>query len=80
MVSIALVRPSAPLCVPTLRTSTHENEPFQFAACILIVGAAICAGSINNAMFLVGRVINGLGIGALVTVSTSSEHYQMLFC
>ena len=39
----------------------------QYAAMILIVGAAICAGSVDNAMFLVGRVINGLGIGALVT-------------
>ena len=39
----------------------------QIAAAILIVGAAICAGSVNNAMFMVGRVINGLGIGGLVT-------------
>lgn len=34
---------------------------------VLIVGAAICAGSINNGMFLAGRFINGLGIGALVS-------------
>jgi MFS family permease len=34
---------------------------------ILIVGAALCAGSVDNAMFLVGRLINGLGIGALVS-------------
>ena len=34
---------------------------------VLIIGAAICAGSVNNGMFLVGRFINGLGIGALVS-------------
>ena len=56
-----------------------RKRTIQFAACILIVGAAICAGSINNAMFLVGRVINGLGIGALVTVSFQSEYYRMSF-
>ncbi|KAK3715410.1 hypothetical protein LTR37_007138 [Vermiconidia calcicola] len=32
---------------------------------VLIVGAAICAASVNNGMFLAGRLINGLGIGAL---------------
>jgi hypothetical protein len=34
---------------------------------VLILGAALCAGSVNCAMFLVSRLINGLGIGALVT-------------
>lgn len=34
---------------------------------VLTIGAAICAGSVNNGMFMAGRVINGLGIGALVT-------------
>jgi MFS family permease len=34
---------------------------------VLIIGAALCAGSINTSMFIVGRLINGLGIGALVT-------------
>lgn len=34
---------------------------------ILVIGAAICAGAVNNGMFMAGRVINGFGIGALVT-------------
>jgi MFS family permease len=39
----------------------------QISAAILIVGAAICTAAVDNAMFLVGRLINGLGIGGLVT-------------
>jgi MFS family permease len=34
---------------------------------VLIIGAALCAGATNNAMFTIGRIINGLGIGSLVT-------------
>jgi MFS family permease len=34
---------------------------------VLIIGAAICTGSVNSGMFIAGRLINGLGIGALVT-------------
>ncbi|KAK4942906.1 hypothetical protein LTR10_017482 [Elasticomyces elasticus] len=44
-----------------------RKKTIQIAAAVLIVGAAICAGAVNNAMFLVGRLINGFGIGALVT-------------
>ena len=44
-----------------------RKRTIQFAAMILILGAAICAGSVNSGMFLAGRIINGLGIGALVT-------------
>jgi MFS family permease len=44
-----------------------RKRTIQGAAMVLIIGAALCAGSINSAMFLVGRLINGLGIGALVT-------------
>ena len=44
-----------------------RKRTIQVAAIILIIGAAICAGSINNGMFLAGRFINGLGIGALVS-------------
>jgi MFS family permease len=44
-----------------------RKHTIQGAALILIVGAALCAGADGKAMFLVGRVINGLGIGALVT-------------
>ncbi|KAJ7189343.1 general substrate transporter [Mycena pura] len=45
-----------------------RKRTIQFASIILIVGTAICAGSVNNGMFMAGRIINGLGIGALVTV------------
>lgn len=44
-----------------------RKRTIQLAAGVLVIGAAICAGSINNGMFLAGRLINGLGIGALVT-------------
>jgi MFS family permease len=44
-----------------------RKRTIQYAAAILIIGAAICAGSVDNAMFIVGRLINGFGIGALVT-------------
>jgi fucose permease len=33
----------------------------------MIIGAALCAGSVNVAMFLVARFIAGFGIGILVT-------------
>ncbi|KAJ6452943.1 arabinose-proton symporter [Mycena sanguinolenta] len=45
-----------------------RKRTIQFASIILIIGTAICAGSVNNGMFMAGRIINGLGIGALVTV------------
>lgn len=61
-----------------------RKKTIQWGAMILVVGAAICAGSVNNAMFLVGRVINGLGIGALVTaipmVSYFSRSRSVLSC
>lgn len=44
-----------------------RKKTIQIAAAVLIVGAALCAGAVDNAMFLVGRLINGFGIGALVT-------------
>ncbi|KAK6369935.1 hypothetical protein LTR64_005173 [Lithohypha guttulata] len=44
-----------------------RKRSIQGGALVLIIGAAICAGSINNGMFCAGRLINGLGIGALVT-------------
>jgi MFS family permease len=45
-----------------------RKRTIQFASIILIIGTTICAGSFNNGMFMAGRIINGLGIGALVTV------------
>lgn len=44
-----------------------RKRTIQWAAMVLTIGAAICAGSVNNGMFMAGRVINGFGIGALVT-------------
>jgi MFS family permease len=44
-----------------------RKRTIQYAAIVLVIGAAICAGSVNNGMFMAGRIINGLGIGALVT-------------
>ncbi|KIV90616.1 hypothetical protein PV10_07901 [Exophiala mesophila] len=44
-----------------------RKKTIQWSAIILSIGAGICAGSVNNAMFIVGRLINGFGIGALVT-------------
>lgn len=41
----------------------------QIGASILIVGAALCAGSVNVAMFMVARIIAGYGIGILTAVS-----------
>lgn len=41
----------------------------QFGALIQIIGGALCAGSINVAMFLAGRFIVGWAIGILYTVS-----------
>lgn len=40
----------------------------QIGAAILILGAALCAGSVNVAMFMVARIIAGLGIGILTCV------------
>lgn len=45
-----------------------RKRTIQYAAVVLVIGAAICAGSVNNGMFMAGRLINGFGIGALVTV------------
>lgn len=38
-----------------------RKRTIQGAALILIIGAALCAGANGNALFLVGRLINGLG-------------------
>ena len=41
----------------------------QLGAIVLIIGAILCAASVNVPMFMVARVIAGLGIGILITVS-----------
>lgn len=48
-----------------------RKKTIQGAAAVLILGAAICAGSVDVGMFLAGRLINGLGIGALVSRNLS---------
>ncbi len=39
----------------------------QFGALVLVIGAALCAGSVDVGMFLVARFIAGCGIGLLIT-------------
>jgi MFS family permease len=41
---------------------------FQFSACWHIVGAAICAGTVDQAMFLVGRSVTGVGTGMSLVI------------
>ncbi len=43
-----------------------RKRTIQGAAIVLCIGATLCAAAVNNGMFLAGRIINGLGIGALV--------------
>jgi MFS family permease len=57
-----------------------RKNTIQVAALILVIGAAICAGAVDNAMFLVGRVINGFGIGALVTAIPMCEAPLSISC
>jgi MFS family permease len=45
-----------------------RKRTLQGGCVILIIGGALCAGSINIAMFLVGRVIAGIGAGVLACV------------
>jgi MFS family permease len=45
-----------------------RKRSIQLGAFIMIIGAALCAGSVDVAMFLVARFIAGFGIGILVTV------------
>ncbi|KAK5044549.1 hypothetical protein LTR84_010673 [Exophiala bonariae] len=53
--------------VSYLADKYSRKHTIQLGAIILSIGAAICGGSVDNAMFLVGRLINGFGIGLLVT-------------
>lgn len=39
----------------------------QLGAIVMIIGAALCAGSVNMVMFLIARFIAGFGIGLLIT-------------
>lgn len=45
-----------------------RKHTIQLGAMILVLGAALCAGSTDVSMFLVARFIAGLGIGILTSV------------
>lgn len=45
----------------------------QMGCIFSIVGAALCAGSVNVAMFMVARIVAGWGVGMLITVGRSSD-------
>jgi MFS family permease len=51
----------------------------QIGAVIMSVGAALCAGSVDVAMFLVARFIAGWGIGIMVTVCLPSSNIGVKF-
>jgi MFS family permease len=44
-----------------------RKRSIQAGCVVMVVGAAITAGAVNPAMFIVGRLISGLGTGLLVT-------------
>ncbi|KAL9067482.1 MAG: hypothetical protein Q9157_006794 [Trypethelium eluteriae] len=44
-----------------------RKRNIQWGAVIVIVGGALCAGSVDVAMFIVSRFIAGFGIGMLIT-------------
>lgn len=47
--------------------SLGRKRNIQLGAVTLIVGAALCAGAVSMVMFLIARLVAGLGIGMLVT-------------
>ncbi|PGH03418.1 hypothetical protein AJ79_07384 [Helicocarpus griseus UAMH5409] len=44
-----------------------RKRSLQWGTFVMIIGAALCAGSVSMAMFLVSRFIAGVGIGILIT-------------
>ncbi|KAL9090501.1 MAG: hypothetical protein Q9165_005262 [Trypethelium subeluteriae] len=44
-----------------------RKRNIQWGAVIVIIGGALCAGSVDVAMFIVSRFIAGFGIGMLIT-------------
>ena len=44
-----------------------RKRSIQLGSLIMIIGAALCAGSVDMAMFLAARFIAGFGIGMLIT-------------
>ena len=55
------------LVVPWLLDRLGRRATIQVAAALAIVSAALQAGSVHIAMFLVGRFLNGMGVGMLDT-------------
>ncbi|KAK5091056.1 hypothetical protein LTR05_001236 [Lithohypha guttulata] len=51
-----------------LANKFSRKYAIQIGAAILVVGAALCAGSVNVAMFVVARLVAGIGIGILTCV------------
>lgn len=45
-----------------------RKRTIQIGCGVLIVGGALCAGSVNIGMFYVGRLIAGIGAGTLAVV------------
>lgn len=56
------------LCNAWLANKFSRKYTIQIGATILIIGAALCAGSINPTMFIIARIVAGLGIGILTSV------------
>ena len=52
-----------------------RKHTIQYGAILLVVGGALCAGSVNVAMFIVARIVAGLGIGIL-TVSGCGSYQE----
>lgn len=45
-----------------------RKRTIQFGSVVLVIGGALCAGSVHMAMFLVGRFIAGMGSGILTCI------------
>lgn len=57
-------------CILSAWTSDKwgRKRTMQMGSVVLSIGGALCAGSVDIAMFLVGRVVAGLGAGVLACV------------
>lgn len=69
MVGIRGVQAARQLADDGLRFAQYagRKRSIQLGATIVIIGGALCAGSVNVAMFIVSRFIAGVGIGVLIT-------------
>lgn len=56
------------ICNSWLANRYSRKHTIQIGAVVMIIGAALCAGSVNVAMFIVARIIAGFGIGILTSV------------